>query len=707
MQFYVARLAVLFVVLIGFSSTSYVSAQYGEIAVVTKNHRQRGVLLLNFFQESYRAAVGTMHVKVTSVNGPSQSDRHLVIAFQIKTGSKEQSVLYRRPLVLPEGATSISAEIPNFLADRDYSYGRALVYEDGRDISDQEQAGNNPVKGVFSRIFAGNSNRTNRSGNTIIATSETRADADNNLNNLLDVPSTNAALPALFVANNFPLLKSSDMSKRAREIAKASADWRYYYGSDAFVVTALGLEELLATRPDVADGLKTFVMSGGSVIIKGSTIEHAKSVTEQWLDDQRSTPMAKLWVAWDIPAEILVNQSQVEYSVGMGNQPSPRFGPTPVAVPEKSKPESTATNYEHRQYYLGNIVACMDTSLPAGTGPAHKLMAEQDGNWFWRNLITSVGKPPVWVFAVLVAVLSTLIGPGLLYVTGRLKRRSMLILLVPVVSLLATSIIVAYSILHEGFGTSIRITGVMAVDAKTGNGFAWSRQNYFSGIPPRDGLHFSAATYVRPVIEEDENYRYPSNPFTLVSTYVDLTDDSQIWRNWLRARQQQQMLVGHKIKTQVPIACKPSADFKSAALKNLTAATLPFVVVRGDGDYYYLAEELSPGEERSVQADDLQSARVLVSRARSSLQPDVPPELAIASNSLMNFAVSRRSRWGSVVSKSDAEMINNAYHQFLSDQLTMPNRSFVTAINDTANIEVPLKGNIVESTILVVGSAAW
>ncbi len=73
-----------------------------------------------------------------------------------------------------------------------------------------------------------------------------------------------------------------------------------------------------------------------------------------------------------------------------------------------------------------------------------------DENWSLRNMIASVGKPPIWTFCAIVLLFGLILGPGLLTLTGWIGRRSLMILLVPLFSLGATLAIVCYEVLHEG-----------------------------------------------------------------------------------------------------------------------------------------------------------------------------------------------------------------------------------------------------------------
>ncbi len=168
-----------------------------------------------------------------------------------------------------------------------------------------------------------------------------------------------------------------------------------------------------------------------------------------------------------------------------------------------------------------------------------------------------------------------ILGPGLLILTAWIGRRSLLILLVPLVSIGATLAIVAYQVLHEGFGTHVRISSVINIDERSGDGFVWSRQNFFSGWPPREGMSIPHNIYCRPV--GNSRFGRSGGPRTS-SVYqysVEHQPEVSIWRGVIQAREQKQLLIGHPAKLSMPIQVK-RIDDKRASLSNLTDETLPF-----------------------------------------------------------------------------------------------------------------------------------
>ena len=328
-----------------------------------------------------------------------------------------------------------------------------------------------------------------------------------------------------------------------------------------------------------------------------------------------------------------------------------------------------------------------------------------DGNWFWRNLILEVGKPPVWAFCVIVALFGALLGPGLLTFTGRIQRRSLMIFLVPTVSLLATIAIILYGVLHEGFDTYVRIHSVTVYDAPAQVAFSWSRQNYFSGLPPRQGLQFSADVYARTVAPDDAaNYRNSPDPRQNVEGTVTF-GEKQTWNDWLKPRQHQQLLVGHKVDPRtIPISTERNAAGK-LVVKNLTAVTLPLVVLRGDKDDYYFEADLGPNESREPEVQDLDSVSIAVSRIGVDFKPKIPPELEGGSDSLLNFGNPRRYARSYAV--QEAEIINEAFQRYLSDDLALQPHQFATLVPEFKAIEIPLEGIQSDNAHLVIGVEPW
>lgn len=337
---------------------------------------------------------------------------------------------------------------------------------------------------------------------------------------------------------------------------------------------------------------------------------------------------------------------------------------------------------------------------PVGGSLHHRTDGGADGNWFFRNLISAVGKPPVWAFCIVVALFGALLGPGLLLLTARMQRRSLMIFFVPAVSLIATLAIVAYGILHEGFDTHLKVTSVQWIDGKSGYGFAWSRQNYFSGMPSREGLKFKADTYVRSVFSGGGG-SYTPDPRDAVTSRVQL-GEQQRWTGWLKSRTQQQLFVGHRLENaELPIQVERMASTK-LALTNVTDGVLPVFLFR-DAAGYYFADDLQPGETREVDVEQKSVVAAKVARKVAEVKPEPPEELKANGGSLIDFGYS--NRWSGRGEADD--VLNAAFRENMSDRFELPIGGFSLLSRRSNALELPIEGTMDTSLHLIMGVENW
>ncbi len=356
-----------------------------------------------------------------------------------------------------------------------------------------------------------------------------------------------------------------------------------------------------------------------------------------------------------------------------------------------------------RQHVRGRVVTLPSLSkaananafgdLPPSLGLAASSTCDED--WPLRNLISSVGKPPVWTFCGIILLFGLILGPGLLILTGWIGRRSLLILLVPLVSLGATLAIVAYEVLHEGFGTYARTTAVIEIDEQSGEAFVWSRQTYFSGWPSREGLAVPSNVFFRPVTSfTDRSRQFRNHP---VNQYkVEYQPGQSVWTGVLPSREQKQFLLGHSLKGKMPIDVQRTGD-KQASLKNLTNETLPVVLLRDDQGNFYLAEDLAPDTTIELTGEPFDDISGTLSRIRSKYQPSAPAEM-------------RSLGWAFMSNQSNTEVLDVVWSGALSEQSvtsTIRPFGFVTLMQKNDDIFMPYKTSQNESLILVTGRALW
>lgn len=643
--------------------------------------------------------VGNVNVSITS-SAPSPADRNLTVVLYTKS-PYELGMAYRKQVTLPEGSSQVFVDIP-FLAQEEQMGWDVELFEDGRNIEDTR----NKSQARYADYQWMARNKT-PSFSTGILTGESE---------------NRETIRTIFVDQ----LGAGDMTPAPdaiMRIANAPTDWRRYLGFPMWSITATGFRELCNNQPAIAEALRTYVGSGGKLLVYAAELPADKAAIEDFLS-QSASARELLRKNWTLTEKVdlsttwqpeTTQQSTYLQGMGMSGLSSAEvfeaeqielFGKQEEAV------KKVTMDLEQLPYLNGRVHV---TSGEAVTLPglvvsrlysAQSISSETpiqtsaDGDWFWRNMILAVGKPPVLAFCIMVTLFGAILGPGLLYFTGRLKRRSLMILLVPSISILATLSILVYGVLYEGFGTYSRTTSVQFIDPD-GNGFAWSRQSYFSGLPPRDGLKFQPDTFVRPV-REPNDYNYGNYDPHSPDTVIELGDE-QRWRGWLQARQQQQILVGHQLTdASLPVRIE-ALENDAIRITNTSSDLLPVVIVRGTGNNYYSAGPINAGDSVDAEPSDMISAGAAAARLSAPYRPQVPDDLLSLGNS-NNFGWVR-SYWSSGGAPDD--VIQRAFKSYLSDNIALPEFGVVAVAVQSEQIEQPLDGSANNDMHLIIGAQEW
>ncbi|MFC1759668.1 hypothetical protein ACFL2H_13020, partial [Planctomycetota bacterium] len=127
---------------------------------------------------------------------------------------------------------------------------------------------------------------------------------------------------------------------------------------------------------------------------------------------------------------------------------------------------------------------------------------------FWNFLLEGVGAAPVLPFLFLITGFVFVIGPVNYFTLRKWNRLYLILFTVPVCATIVTVGLLAYAFLADGISTRMRLRSFTLVDAKAGDAITWSRQSYYAGLPPSDGISFPDSAAVFPVIyapEEESN----------------------------------------------------------------------------------------------------------------------------------------------------------------------------------------------------------
>ncbi len=620
-----------------------------------------------FSVPSHSLVFGEATVTVTSPKGPVIAERNLeVVLYLQRHRGPAGAVAYHRNLHMPEGSTSVQVKIPvtqfgpvdRNRAMLDWDVG---LFEGRRDIEDRRR--NRPGQISYQSMRADTQNQ--RSFGRIISSLADMDTARSDTSTLVGIlnsqfllldsngnprPVSGGTLTG-FATGGGPMYRPSDSPSKWQEFLPYSF---WLTSKDAIVE--------MQNFPERAEALRTYVAAGGSLLVYGSSANDTKNAITDWLGRQlvfKSTQQESL---------------QTQYLNGVI-----------VALPDSIEEIGDSAFRE-------TVSSCSADQFLS------RLSAQSDANWFWRNLIVTVGKPPIWRFCIAVTLFGIILGPGLLFLTGWLGRRSLMIFLVPAFSLLATLAILSYAVLREGFATHLRINSVTSVDSTTGQSFAWSRQNIFSGMPPRNGLNFASDTYVREVIPNEDSYYSMKDPRKNVD-YHAYIGEQQTLSGWLKPRQQQQLLIGHAVAN-VPFPIGIRKENEEVIVTNRTKQTLPIVTFRGAKDDYYFVQDLGPGASQAVVPDDQPSVNSNVGLVMLDLRPSAPDELSGGGNLLnflSNYSMNHEMR----------DILDAAYGDYLSNKSTIPEYGAAVVMREADWLESPVEGESADNLHVVIGELRW
>jgi hypothetical protein len=740
-------------------------AQFNSTFVTRGSRGQDTLRVDSTFSPPYSDIFCNMQVTIRCMKGPSTADRNLTVVFYAKSlENSEHPTAYHVRTRLAEGQTQVVVDIPHTPIEGGRVLWDVAVFEDGRDIEDTRKKkpnesdfqwnGNQSTTDLAAIAFMADD----------VAQTDVRTELTKLFPEASDVAVTStapgfAAAPTVtgiynssvialatasadwrsYLGYRACVISSSDVGKLCGSYPAVASALREYVGSGGKLIIygasgtrdwtsikrlflfddmaplearclvikvpkepwwksqqfedapgqktirqkqleGVGGEESDAAYPLRMDGIAYDAFVAGESYGKWSWGNHVDNLCD--LSDFLGTPV--LYPDWLYSSRyqmlrLLETESVSEFDYLNGSVLVARKPLEDLPTPLLSHLRATKLSYTH--------------TLSISSG--------QDGNWFWRNFISQVGKPPVWVFCGLVALFGALIGPGLLLFTGRMKRRSLMIFLVPALSLIATTSIVLYGVFHEGFDTYLRVTSVESIEPDSKKGFVWSRQNFFSGLPPREGISFDAQTFVRPVSATDDRNGMYTSPRQGVSSHVYL-DETQTWQGWLKSRQQQQLLIGYPVEeSKMPIAIRATAT-KKIRVENLTDAVLPLAVLRGEGDNYYFVESLASQASLEFEPVELAMLGTKIARAFAPYRPEPPEELRMGGWSGLN---SRRGLGRA--SNSSKDLFDEVIENYFSERPAIPPFGFAVLCTKSDSVRTPIAGKVSDSIHIVFGVHPW
>jgi hypothetical protein len=473
----------------------------------------------------------------------SAVDRELEIVLYVG-GQFEGSVAYHSTFVIPAGQSTASGKV-KYIRSHEMTSWSLDVLENGQSI-------------VVGPAQTNNVTTTGVTSNWLVL--QHSSDPMPPISNVLE-DNANGINGTTVVAN-----QRAFRNTVAKSPTEAPIDWRMYLSYDAIVIHASRLSEI---KPDAFAAISTYVLAGGTLIVHVADSSHWQKI------DQSLSPHiadVKIDPRW----------SDLFESQKLLGARRPHGGGQILVV---SQFTNRLQGFLPQAYGHPMSVSLVDD--------------DEDYRWFWRNLIQSVGKPPIWMFFLMVIVIVAIMGPGFITFTHKRRHRTLLLFLIPAFSISVSLLILFFNVVREGFATTGRLVSLQFYDSITESGFVWSRQSYFSGAPPRNGLVFSPETLVQPTsVNRVFQPMYDARANVLGHLYQD--DDKLRLKYWLQARSQQQLSVAHRVNDfAIPVEIETVSATK-LRVTNRSKHPMEVVALRGKGDNFFALESLQPGETQEV-----------------------------------------------------------------------------------------------------------
>jgi hypothetical protein len=419
----------------------------------------------------------------------------------------------------------------------------------------------------------------------------------------------------------------SGITASTTALSTASEDWRAYLAFDA---VAIPQSQLSIASDAQIQALSTYVLAGGNLLVHPAEENSATLELDRLMGSN---------------SDLQLPDSRWESMKKFGDLGSKRsHGGGKLFALKKANSDINEQVRSSTPFPLSEFSLTGDT----------------DFRWFWRNLVQSVGTAPVWGFIAFVTLFVIVVGPIVLRLTTVLRHRTLLLFLVPALSLIATLLVLFYNVAREGFGTHGRIASIQYLDEPTGQGFTWSRQSYFSGAPPRDGLKFPMGTLLKPVDGEAlTNRRYYYDPRENVSATIRSDGESELISGWLLPRNQQQLLVGQRTdNAKLPIKITRISE-TVISVTNLTDQLIPLLFLRQSIDVAYFAKDLQPGQSLEIASESASRIDATHKTTIREFEPIEPESIDV--NNLRYYGYFNRTQ--------TSDPIDNAIRKFTCTRL--------------------------------------
>jgi hypothetical protein len=278
---------------------------------------------------------------------------------------------------------------------------------------------------------------------------------------------------------------------------------------------------------------------------------------------------------------------------------------------------------------------------------------------FGTFVIPGVGRPPTMLFLCLITAFAIVIGPVNYHFLRKRRRLHWMFVTVPAAAFLAAFGLLAYAVLADGLGVRTRVASVTHVDQLASVTSSVSRQTYFAGITPRNGLQFPGDALVHPIerwcsLDEPRQRRTHAVFWSDLQTYTSGYVSPRTMSEWLVVAPQPSTL-GLRIQ----MAAEGSG---ACRVRNELGVDLHALVICDEQGRHYFTSGLASNKEVKL---DEQPWKEVFKLLYSAIPPQPPPT--------SGWETRRNNAWmfwsrQSMAGSFERSLLNNYRQQLLAGQ---------------------------------------
>jgi hypothetical protein len=280
---------------------------------------------------------------------------------------------------------------------------------------------------------------------------------------------------------------------------------------------------------------------------------------------------------------------------------------------------------------------------------------------YWELLIPGVGEAPVWSFLLLVSLFAIVIGPVNYFLLDRSRRLYLLLITVPAGATVVTVCLFGYALFTDGFGVRLRARSFTELDQRAGQAAVWSRQSYYAGIAPGQGLVFPADTTVFPIVAEPE---WSPGGLGAMSGRLAWRDEQHLEAGYLSSRTATQFMVQRATKSEARLVVRegsgtqrvPGVQGSGPQVENRLEAHVRYLLLRDRGGAYFSTRDLAANATAMLSPIDPAAAEKELHQLADAVAPSFPGDEARFNNSIMRMLMPQRRGFGGDSAAGDPMM---------------------------------------------------